>query len=185
MSDTKHTSIQQIALIALRTVVGWHFLYEAYYKIWSPAWSQAGTPLARWTSAGYLRGASGPLAGLFQRMINAGWTNWIDRSVKIGLLLIGLSLILGLLTRIGAWGALFFLSLFYFLYVPLAGVPQPGNEGTYLIVNKTLIEAAAVVVLLAFKTGNIAGLDLLLRRREKPSKQQINEAVSVNQPELG
>jgi len=99
-------------------------------------------------------------------MVDAGWTPWLDRSVKIGLLLIGLSLILGLFTRIGAVGALFFLSLFYLLYVPLTGVPQPGNEGTYLVVNKTLIEAAAVLVLLVFDTGAIAGLDLLLRRRK-------------------
>ncbi len=101
----------------------------------------------------------------------------MDRTVKICLLLIGLSLILGLFTRIGAWGALFFLSLFYLLYVPLTGVPQPGSEGTYLIVNKTLIEAAAVGVLLAFDTGAIAGLDLLLRGRKlKHRRYQIEEA---------
>jgi len=99
-------------------------------------------------------------------MIDAGWTPWIDRSVKIGLLLIGLSLILGLFTRIGAGAALVFLSLFYLLYLPLSGIPQPGNEGTYLVVNKTLIEAAAALVVLVFDTGAIAGLDLLLRRRK-------------------
>jgi hypothetical protein len=62
-------------------------------------------------------------------------------------------------------GALALLTLFYLLAVPLAGVPQPGSEGTYLVVNKTLIEAAAVAVLLVFNTGAIAGLDLLLARR--------------------
>ena len=177
-NDTAISSAQQIALIVLRTLIGWHFLYEAYYKIVSPAWSRGGGPLQPWTSAGYLRGASGPLAGLFQRMVNAGWTPWMDRTMKIALLLIGLSLILGLFTRLGAWSALFFLSLFYVLQVPLAGVPQPFNEGTYLIVNKTLIEAAAVCVLLVFHTGKIAGLDLLisrwrfsLRRSKRPGEE--------------
>jgi thiosulfate dehydrogenase [quinone] large subunit len=167
MNDTTYRPVQQFALIALRTVIGWHFLYEAYYKITSPAWSPAGTPLVRWTSAGYLKGASGPLAWLFQRMVNAGWTPWIDRTVKISLLLIGLSLILGLFTRVGSWGALLFLSMFYLLYIPTIGVPQPGNEGTYLIVNKTLIEAAAVCVLLVFNTGAIAGVDLLWKKQAK------------------
>jgi thiosulfate dehydrogenase [quinone] large subunit len=158
-------------------MIGWHFLYEAYYKIMAPAWSPAGGPLAPWTSAGYLRGASGPLAKLFQRMINAGATPWLDRSVKLGLLLIGLSLILGLFTRVGAATALFFLILFYLLYVPTLGVPQPNAEGTYLIVNKTLIEAVAVTVFLVFDTGHIAGLDLLLtRRRSRPSSDYTDDA---------
>jgi len=90
---------------------------------------------------------------------------WLDRGVKVALLVIGLSLILGLFTRVGLGLALALLSLFYLLYVPTLGIPQPNNEGTYLIVNKTLIEAAAVVVLLMFDTGRIAGLDFFLRRR--------------------
>ena len=174
MSDTtsRFSSFQQVALIALRTVIGWHFLYEAYYKIVSPAWSPGGAPLTPWSSVGYLKGASGPLARIFQRLINAGAAAWIDRSVKVALLLIGLSLLLGLFTRTGASAALFFLSLFYLLYVPTLGVPQPNAEGTYLIVNKTLIEAIAVIVLLAFDTGRIAGLDLLWSRKRKSSLEQ-------------
>jgi thiosulfate dehydrogenase (quinone) large subunit len=156
------STVQQTALIVLRTLIGWHFLYEGYYKLSMPGWSSAGVPLQQWTSAGYLKAASGPLAGLFQWMIDKGWIDWMDRGVKVGLLLVGLSLILGLFTRAGCWGALFFLTLFYLLSVPLAGSPQAGNEGTYLIVNKTLIEGAAVFALLVFRTGAIAGLDLLL-----------------------
>lgn len=179
---------QQFALVSLRTLIGWHFLYEAYYKLASPAWSPAGGPLARWSAAGYLKGASGPLAGIFQRLINAGLTNWIDRTVKIALLLIGLSLLLGLFTRVGAIAALLFLSLFYLLYVPTVGVPQPNAEGTYLIVNKTLIEAAAVLVLLLFDTGRIAGLDLLFKRRriaelsKSESRSVTNETRNPEEP---
>jgi thiosulfate dehydrogenase (quinone) large subunit len=180
--ESNYSSVQQATLVLLRTVIGWHFLYEAYYKIASPVWSATGTPLARWTSAGYLNGASGPLAGLFKRMVDAGWTPWLDGMVKIGLLLIGLSLILGLFTKVGAWGALFFLSLFYLLYVPTLGVPQPNSEGSYLIVNKTLIEAVAVCVLLAFDTGRIAGLDLLLRRKSwRPLKLSSDALLLTSQ----
>ena len=155
---------QSIALIVLRTLIGWHFLYEAYFKIMSPAWTRGGGPLTPWTSAGYLQAASGPLGSIFHRLVNAGWTVWLDRGVKVMLLVIGLSLILGLFTRVGLWLALAMLSLFYLLYVPTLGIPQPNNEGTYLIVNKTLIEAAAVAVLLMFDTGRMAGLDLFLRK---------------------
>jgi thiosulfate dehydrogenase (quinone) large subunit len=158
------TKSQSIALIVLRTFIGWHFLYEAYFKIMSPAWGRGSGPLTPWSSASYLQGASGPLAGIFQRLVNAGWTVWLDRGVKVTLLVIGLSLILGLFTRVGLVLALAMLSLFYLLYVPTLGLPQPHSEGTYLIVNKTLIEAAAVAVLLMFDTGRIAGLDLFLRK---------------------
>ena len=161
------SSVQQVALITLRTLIGWHFLYEGYYKLMLPAWGSDGAPLGPWTSAGYLKAASGPLAWLFQRLIDAGWTPWIDTTVKISLLLIGLSLMLGLFTKAGCWGAFFFLALFYLLSVPVTGTHQPGNEGTYLIVNKTLIEGTAVGVLLAFNTGAIAGLDLLLANRKR------------------
>jgi thiosulfate dehydrogenase [quinone] large subunit len=167
MSSKAHhylSGAPQAALVSLRTLIGWHFLYEGYYKLMLPAWSSDGKPLPAWTSAGYLKAASGPLARVFQWMIDGGRIGWIDNTVKFSLLLIGLSLILGLLTRAGLWGALFFLTLFYLLAIPTAGSPQPGNEGTYLIVNKTLIEGAAVCVLLTFNTGAIAGLDMLLRK---------------------
>jgi thiosulfate dehydrogenase [quinone] large subunit len=170
---------QQAALVILRTLIGWHFLYEGYYKLMLPAWSADGKPLPQWTSAGYLKAASGPLAGVFRRMIDVGWIGWIDNTVKFSLLLIGLSLILGLLTRAGLWGALFFLTMFYLLAIPTAGAPQPGNEGTYLIVNKTLIEGAAVGVLLAFNTGAIAGLDMLLAQW-KSAKQILRRGATVD-----
>jgi thiosulfate dehydrogenase [quinone] large subunit len=185
-SEARHrlSGAQQAALALLRTLVGWHFLYEGYYKLMLPAWSVDGAPLAPWTSAGYLKAASGPLASVFQWMIDAGWIGWIDNTVRISLLLIGLSLILGLLTRVGCWGALFFLALFYLLAIPTAGAPQPGNEGTYLIVNKTLIEGAAVGVLLAFNTGAIAGLDMFLAQWKSARRIRSRAAAIDASPAL-
>jgi hypothetical protein len=46
-------------------------------------------------------------------------------------------------------------------------MPQPNAEGAYLFVNKNLVELAAVLVIFAFRTGRIAGLDLLLGRRPR------------------
>ena len=163
---TSLSNPQQIALILLRTLIGWHFLYEGYYKFALPGWGADGTRLGAWTSAGYLKSATGPLSTLFQRLSESGWVGFMDRTVKISLVLIGVSLMLGLFTRLGCWGALSLLLLFYLLMVPLTGMQQPGSEGAYLIVNKTLIEAAAVVALLTFNTGAIAGLDLWFANRK-------------------
>lgn len=173
------SSIQQVALILLRTVIGWHFLYEGYYKLMTPGWSAEGQPLGAWSAAGYLRAASGPLAGPLRRMMESGLGPWIDRGVKFGLLFVGLSLMLGLFTRLGCWGAIILLSLFYLSAIPLQGTPQPGNEGTYLLVNKNLIELVTVFALLSFGTGRIAGLDVLLGRRQKKSQLAPKAEVTV------
>jgi thiosulfate dehydrogenase [quinone] large subunit len=50
------------------------------------------------------------------------------------------------------------LTLFYLSAIPL-GLPEPRTEGSYLIINKNLIELASVAVLFTFRTGRIAGLD--------------------------
>jgi thiosulfate dehydrogenase (quinone) large subunit len=154
------SAAQQVTLVLLRTLIGWHFLYEGYFKLLHPAWSRAGQPLEAFASVGYLRNASGPLAGLFNRLADPAWAPWIDNGVAILLLITGLLLMLGLFTQLGCSVALLMLIVFYVSAMPLQGLPEPRAEGTYLIVNKNLIEATAVAVLLAFRTGRFAGLDV-------------------------
>jgi thiosulfate dehydrogenase [quinone] large subunit len=159
------TGFQRVSLVLLRTLCGWHFLYEGAFKVWWPAWSRAGSPLPRWTSASYLRAATGPLGGFFHVLADSRLLPVLDRLLPLALLAVGLSLLLGLFTRAGCLGALLLLGLFYLSAIPTMGVPQAGAEGAYLLVNKNLVEAGALLVLLSFKTGQIAGLDLLFERR--------------------
>jgi thiosulfate dehydrogenase [quinone] large subunit len=160
------SSLQQVSLVLLRTLIGWHFLYEGYFKFSLPAWTADGKPLAAFTAAGYIKAATtGPLGALARWAADAGLLPVIDRLIMFGLLAVGLSLILGLLTRVGCVGGVLLLALFYFTAVPTTGLPQTGSEGNYLFVNKTLIEGVAVLALFAFDTGRIAGLDRLLSER--------------------
>jgi thiosulfate dehydrogenase (quinone) large subunit len=157
--------LQAIGLVLLRTLIGWHFLYEAYFKLLLPGWSRAGAPLAHWSAAGYLAAATGPFAGAFHALGTSSLSPWIDRTVPLGLLFVGLSLTLGLFTRLGCAVAIVMLSLFYLSAIPTTGVPVMGQEGNYLLVSKNLIELAAVVVVMAFHTDRIAGIDLLFHAR--------------------
>ncbi len=175
MTSVSLSPLQQVGLVVLRTLVGWHFLYEGYTKAIAPAWSHAGAPLARWSSAGYLKAATGPFADFFHGLAGAAWLDKVDMLVVAGLVLVGLSLMLGLFTQTGCVGALLLLALFYVSAIPLSGVAQPGAEGAYLIVNKNLIEAAAVLVVLSFRTGRIAGLDLF---RSRGPVLQTTEALA-------
>ena len=161
---------QQVGLVLLRTLIGWHFLYEGYFKLLHPAWSRLGTPLGHWSAAGYLKGATGPFAPLFRAMGESSWVAQLDMLVAMLLLLVGLALVLGIFTDAGCVGALFLLAMFYVSAIPTSGIPDARAEGAYLLVNKNLIEAAAVLVLLVFRTGRLAGLDRLRLARTQPKE---------------
>jgi thiosulfate dehydrogenase [quinone] large subunit len=145
-----------ISITVLRVVVGWHFLYEGVAKLTSPSWS----------AAGYLRQARGPFASFFKWL--AGQPDLLANADLItmwGLTLVGLFLILGLLTRLASLGGIGFIVLFYLCNPPFVGyfysIP---TEGSYLIVNKNLVELCALVVILVTGSGRFAGLDRILRR---------------------
>jgi thiosulfate dehydrogenase [quinone] large subunit len=176
MGPTELSSAQQSILIVLRTFIGWHFLYEGYVKLLGPMWTRAGVPMQPFSSAGYLRGATGPLADFFHSMAASPWVGTLDHVVAWTLLAAGLFLLLGLLTQVGCVLAAGLLALFYVSAIPLSGVAEPRAEGTYLIVNKNLIELAAVVVLFTFRTGLIAGLDRWWAARRAPAHE--NEAAA-------
>lgn len=171
------SAFQQTSLVLLRTLIGWHFLYEGYYKFMLPAWSPDGKPIAAFSAAGYINAASGPLSGLAKWAAGAGLLPWIDRLVVFGLLAVGLSLMLGLFTRLGCIGGLLLMAMFYFTAIPTTGLPQAGAEGAYLLVNKTLIEGMALLALMALDTGRIAGLDRLWAERHSAPARTLNRRV--------
>src|SRR5512147_319072 len=107
------TRAQEVTLVLLRTLIGWHFLYEGLMKLVWPMWTRAGVPLGQWSAAGYLRSGQGPLADVFRRLADSSWLPWINVLMTWSLLVVGLLLILGLFTRAACWGALGLLTLFY------------------------------------------------------------------------
>lgn len=142
------------ALVALRMLIGWHFLYEGLAKLTNPYW----------TSAGYLADAQGWFGGLFSGLAASPTAvTVIDIANAWGLTLIGVGLLFGLLARPAAVAGIAALALYY-----LAAPPFPGleyampAEGSYLVVNKVLVELAALMVVLAFPTSRRYGLDRLV-----------------------
>ena len=176
---TRFSRAQAVSLVLLRTLIGWHFLYEGYYKLALPAWSASGQPLGHWSAAGYLRAATGPLAVAFHSLAASRFVPWVDMIVPVALALVGLSLTLGLFTRLGCWGAMALLTLFYVAAIPTSGAPVTGQEGTYLLVSKNLIELVAVIVVLTCHTERIAGLDLLFASRSTPLDPAPGENVAA------
>ena len=148
----RYSNFQLFFLLLMRVVLGWQFLYEGYVKMVSSGWS----------AAGYLDAAPGPFSGIFQAMVEHSWmVKTIDAVMLYGLTAIGLCLILGFMTRTAAAGAAALLLLFYLSNPPFIGVQFMPGEGSYLIVNKNLVELTAAMVLIVFPSGLIWGLDRL------------------------
>jgi thiosulfate dehydrogenase (quinone) large subunit len=154
MEDGKFSRVPMVAITLLRVFVGWHFLYEGIAKLTSPSWS----------AAGYLKQARGPFADLFKWL--ASQPNLLANADLItmwGLTIVGLLLILGLFTRLASLGGIAFLLLFYFANPPFVGYFYSlPTEGSYLVVNKNLVELCALVVILVTGSGRFAGLDRIL-----------------------
>ena len=156
MDEDKFPRPAMIAITVLRVVIGWHFLYEGVSKLTSTTWS----------AAGYMKASRGPLAEFFRWM--ASQPHLLDNANLItmyGLTIVGVLLMLGLFTRLAAAGGIGFILLFYLCNPPFVGyfyaIP---TEGTYLIVNKNLVELGALVVILVTGSGRFAGLDRILHR---------------------
>jgi thiosulfate dehydrogenase [quinone] large subunit len=153
-------------LVALRLLIGWHFLYEGLVKVLNP----------KWTSLGYLMDSQGCFASLFHSMAgNAGTLSVVNFLNEWGLVLIGLSLILGCLTRMGCIGGILILLLYYLSHPPFIGSDDlfmMPREGAYLWVDRNLIEMAALATLYVFPTSKVFGLDkyILDLLKNKPSK---------------
>jgi len=155
----KYTSFQLFWLVILRVAIGWHFLYEGLAKLINPNWS----------SISFLLDSQGFLQEFFLNMAsNPQLMYWIDLLNVWGLILIGISLILGVFDRLGTIFGILSLALYYLSHPPFVGlVYAMPAEGSYLIVNKILIELIVLVVLLVFPTSKLIGLDRIIFSKVK------------------
>jgi thiosulfate dehydrogenase (quinone) large subunit len=169
--------LQMVTIVVLRVLIGWHFLYEGLSKLTTPGWS----------ASGFLLQSRGPLAPMFRAMAgNPDVLSVVNQLTMWGLTAVGLGLILGCFTRVASAAGLLLILLFYLCNPPLVGyfysIP---TEGSYLVVNKNLVEAAALAVVLVTDSGRFAGLDRLIHgvlgRRARASAIGGRQPVSPPQ----
>jgi uncharacterized membrane protein YphA (DoxX/SURF4 family) len=92
-----------------------------------------------------------------------GMIDYLDWSTRWFLTVVGVLLMVGLFTRFSCFAAAGFLLLTYLTHMPLPWLPTPPNqEGTYLFVNKNIIEMVALLALMTTRSGKWAGLDGLV-----------------------
>ncbi|ODT57183.1 MAG: DoxX subfamily [Paludibacter sp. 47-17] len=157
---SNYTTMQLTALVVLRVLTGWYFLYEGLVKLLSPSWS----------AYGYLMDSKGWLTSFFIGIAESPVMLEVVNYLNIyGLVLIGLSLLLGVFARAGSIGAIVMLALFYLSHPPLMDVSYVLRpEGSYLWVDKNLIILASVLVSgVVFPTSHRVGIDRILQRKKK------------------
>jgi uncharacterized membrane protein YphA (DoxX/SURF4 family) len=164
------------ALVLLRIVIGWHFMYEGFAKFFTPSW----------TSADYLQLSNWIFADSFHAIADSHtMLSIVDFTVTWGLILLGLVLLLGIFERIATVAGMFLLVMFWIANPPLTklgfGLP---SEGNYMIVDKNMVEFFAMLVLYLFPTGKILGLAHLFKQNRivLAEKAAIEATESENIP---
>ncbi len=151
----KYTKMQSSALVILRIVIGWHFLYEGGVKILNP----------NWTSKAYLLDSGGFMKELFGSLAqNSLLLSVLDHANAWGLTLIGLALLFGLVTRYASIAGIVLLALYYLSHPAFPGIEYLfPSDGSYFIINKTLVELFALLVVYSFPTSHIFGINRLIK----------------------
>lgn len=154
MESQKFTHLQMGALVLLRVLIGWHFLYEGIDKFLQPNWS----------AVGFLMQSKGAFAGIFHWIADTPAVLSMVNTLNIwGLIAIGLGLILGVFTRTASIAGIVLILLYYVCNPLMVGffysIPM---EGSYLVVNKNLVEMAALLVITVTNSGKYMGIDRIL-----------------------
>lgn len=150
------------SIVLLRVFIGWHFLYEGIIKLYNPDW----------TSMGYIASAQGPFKQIFHLLTNDSIIGWVDGLNMASLILVGISLVLGVREKLGAFIGIGLLAVYYLAHPSFPWLPQVNVEGSYWFVNKNLIELVACLVIYQFPTGHYFGVGYLLNRYKGLTKTE-------------
>lgn len=138
------------AIAAMRICLGFVFLWAFVDKIFGlgfntvagKAWLDGVSP-----TYGFLKfGVTGPLTGFYQGLAGNPLIDWLFMA---GILGIGLSLLLGVFTRLGAISGIVFLALMYSAVLPLIHNP---------VVDEHVVEIIALFIILFSAENQKLGL---------------------------
>jgi len=159
-----------VGLLMLRMAIGWHFFYEGISKLLA----------AGWTSERYLSTAEWVFGGMFQTIARTGWmVTIVDLLNSWGLTIIGICLLLGAATRATSILGSIMLVLYSLAHPALPGMAGSTlGGGSYLLIDRNIVEALALVMIGMLPLGYLWGLDrLVLRRRLGAGTSGDEEAV--------
>ena len=163
----KQAPAYRIIITLVRVAIGWHFLYEGIVKL----------VMGDWSSQSFLENATGFMSGFYHWLASGeALVRVVDILNVTGLILIGLALFLGLLTRAASVGGILLLVLYYFAYPPFGTSLFGAPGGHFFIVNINLIESLVLMWFVINPHGSY-GLDGMLLRKKPGSAREVQESV--------
>jgi uncharacterized membrane protein YphA (DoxX/SURF4 family) len=166
-----------IVLSLVRVAVGWHFLYEGLLKLLNQGWS----------SAGYLNQANWIFSNWFHQIAQStSAIQFIDFMNIWGLIMIGAGLMLGIGIRWASLAGIMLLVLYYMVNPSLIGAKYNSisSEGSYLIVNKNIIEALVLLLIFIYPANMQIGLQkflFLASKKIQSKKVQVPESIKTSE----
>ena len=162
----------RLILISLRILVGGHLFFQGMIKLVSPTW----------TSQSYLENSY----GIFQWISgHSGLLKIIDILNIWGLILVGMALVIGFYERAAAICGIILLGLYYLAHPPFSMLTYNLTaEGQSFLVNATLLEIVALILLVILPTGQYFGLARLSKWRSRTVSSRERADSQEQEPPL-
>lgn len=146
---------QSFAIFLLRTSLGILFFYAGVSKIINPHWS----------AAGYLNSAQ-TFSVFYHWLAQASLLPIVNFINEWGLLLLGVSLLLGIFVKYSSYAGIVLMILYT---LPITDFPYIGDHS--FLIDEHLIYIFSLYLLITFNAGTIWGLDEKLNSIFKKNKK--------------
>ena len=138
------SNIERKLILVFRLLMAWTFLFAAWHQVFVPGWSVAG----------FLRSTK-TFHDVYAPFTTPAWAPIITFFVEYGHLLIGLSLLVGLLVRVSASFGILLMLVYWTAHMDFPYIENRNN----FIVDYHIVYACVLVYLIYKRAGHVWGLD--------------------------
>jgi len=143
-------SLNRALILFFRLAMGWTFLYAGVTQVFIEP---------HWTAAGFLAGTK-TFHFLYAPLVGSSFMPLIDFCVKWGHVLIGLSLVTGLMVRVSGVFGIALMLVYWSAHLNFPYVTSPLN----FLLDEHIVYAGLIVYLIAVRAGHVFGLDGLAEK---------------------
>ncbi len=142
MPDSKS---ERALIVFFRLAMAWTFLYAASHQVFVPGWSVVGFLNSTKTFHGFYSNFTGPVIAPILTFL-----------VEYGHLLIGLSLLVGLMVRVSAVFGILLMLVYWTAHMDF---PYVGSGTNNFLLDEHIVYAGVLLYLIVKHAGHVWGLD--------------------------